>query len=100
MAIPPEQQHALFIEAATLLGGQRSAARAMNVSERTMGRLLAGQAALHDGFLRDMAGALRTHAEACRALERRIAPELPSNRAPDQPAEDARRTGARWQGER
>ncbi len=97
MPISPEIQLDLFRQAADLLGGLRTSARAMNVSERTMGRLLSGQALLHEGFLRDMAAALADYADQCRALERRLTPELSANRLPDQPQPDGRRLGRRWQ---
>jgi hypothetical protein len=92
----PETQHALFVDAVQLLGGSRSAARALAISERTMANLLAGKQRLHDGFLRDMARALLDHAEGCRALERRLNPLFAANRTEGQPREDRRRTGSRW----
>lgn len=87
----PEKQRALFTGAVAALGGYRSAAKAMGVSERTMGRLLAGSAAMHEGFLRDAAAALLAHADHCRRLERRLSPDFPSNLVDGQPAQDGRR---------
>jgi hypothetical protein len=99
MTTPAESQHKLFVKASDMLGGQRAAARAMDISERTMRRLIAGDSPIHDGFMRDMAKALLDHAQACRELERRLAPELAANLIPDQPVESGRRTGARWKRE-
>lgn len=93
--IDPTDQLELFREAVQLLGGPRSAARAIKVSERHMVNLLAAKATLHDGFLRDAARALLDHAAACHAAERRLTPALAVNRADGQPREDGRRTGLR-----
>lgn len=75
----PETQRALFGEAVALLGGQRRAARAIGVAERTIHAVVAGERTLHDGFLRDIAAALIAHAEACRQLERRLSPAFAAN---------------------
>jgi hypothetical protein len=61
-----------FTEAARLLGGNAVTARALKITERTVRRLLAGQAELHDGFMRDIAIALDHHAASCSALARAI----------------------------
>lgn len=96
MPANPTEQHQMFKLAVELLGGVRSAARAIDVSERTMVRLVAGDTALHDGFLRDMAKALLRHADACREVEKALNPIFSSNLAEDQPREDGRRTGNRY----
>lgn len=80
----PETQLARFRDAVGLLGGQRAAARMLGCNERTMRGLFSGERALHDGWLRDTAAALIAHADACRALERRISPAFVGNLTPDQ----------------
>lgn len=62
MPIAPELRHHWFCQAADLLGGSRSAARALGIKERSMRDLLAGHMTLHDGFLKDMQHALLMHA--------------------------------------
>jgi hypothetical protein len=95
MPTDPENQLLHFRLAVELLGGSRSAARAIDVSDRTMTRLIAGEADLHDGFMRDMAKALLRQAEACRELEKVLNPIFSSNVAEDQAHEDGRREGGR-----
>jgi hypothetical protein len=90
----PDTQLELFRQAIRLVGGTREAARMLEINERTMVRLAAGQTPLHDGFMRDMAAALRRHIADCRALERRIDPAFSDNLAPDQPRADGRYKGA------
>lgn len=87
MTTSPEHQLSHFRDAVQLLGGERSAGRAIGVSDRTMRRILAGEARLHDGFLRDIAGALITHAECCRALEKRLSPMFYANLTAEQQAD-------------
>ncbi|WP_068090967.1 hypothetical protein [Novosphingobium rosa] len=77
--IEPENQLARFREAVALLGGQRPAARAIGINERTMRALHAGERSLHIGFLQDTAKALRLHAEKCKILDRYLAPEFKAN---------------------
>jgi len=79
-----ETQLARFKAAVELLGGSRSAARAIGVNERTITRLLAGTSALHAGFLEDTAKALIVHADQCRAIERLISPAFAQNLTSDQ----------------
>lgn len=79
MNITPEQQLSDFRDAVQLLGGERSAARAIGIGERTIYRLLSGESPLHSGFLRDIATALIAHADRCRALERRLSPAFAAN---------------------
>lgn len=75
----PQDQLELFRDAVALLGGSRTAAARLGVAERTVTRLLAGETTLHTGFLADMAKALLDHAEACRAMERRLSPAFADN---------------------
>lgn len=77
--IDPDSQLARFRKAVELLGGVRSAARALDCQERTIYGLVYGQRQLHDGWLRDMAAALIARAEECRALERLISPAFAAN---------------------
>src|SRR5580765_5082099 len=91
MSADPDFQHACFLEAVDLLGGSRSAARAIDLSERSMTRLIARRNPLHDGFLRDIAAALIEHARRCRALEKRLSPMFADNLTADQPHETRRR---------
>lgn len=95
MPTDPKTQHELFVAGVTLLGGPRTAARALETSDRTIHRLISGDAELHDGFLRDMANAMHLHALACRELEKRLNPLFSANLVPGQAREDRRRTGAR-----
>jgi plasmid maintenance system antidote protein VapI len=80
----PDIQRTRFAEAVELLGGFRATARLLDVSEHTIRALVKGQRRLHDGFLRDIAAALITHADQCRALERRISPAFAGNLTADQ----------------
>lgn len=77
--VDPDSQLARFTEAVQLLGGVRSAARALDCNDRTMYALIYGKRELHDGWLRDMAAALIKHADACRAIERKISPAFVGN---------------------
>lgn len=81
---PQEIQLARFKAAVELLGGTRSAAKALGINERTIVRLIAGQATLHIGFLEDTAKALLAHADRCKKLERLICPDFSGNLTPDQ----------------
>lgn len=72
--IDPTTQLNYFLEGVRLLGGQRAAAAMLNINERTMRRMCAGDGPLHEGFFRDMAIALLGRANHCRELERQIAP--------------------------
>lgn len=75
----PEEQLELFRTAVDLIGGQNAAARVLNMSERSMRYLIAGERRLHAGILEDMARALIAHASACRNLERRLSPAFVEN---------------------
>lgn len=77
--IDPDSQLAHFRAAVQLLGGVRSAARELGCNDRTLYALIYGNRDLHDGWLRDMAEALIKHADACRALERKISPAFVGN---------------------
>lgn len=83
--IAPATQLARFQRAVDLLGGTRSAARVLDISERHMTRLLTGKSELHTGMLADMAKALINHAEACRQLERQLSPAFAANLVEGQP---------------
>jgi DNA-binding transcriptional regulator YdaS (Cro superfamily) len=94
------EQLTRFIDAVELLGGQRAAARAIGVSDRTIRFLVAGQKPLHTGYTRDIATALLDHASRCSALERQINPLYTANRTaaqrnekPDGRRFDQQRTG-------
>ena len=75
----PITQLDLFNQAVAALGGTRSAARTIALSERHMIRLTQGTAALHGGILHELAMALLAHAEHCRALERQLSPMFAAN---------------------
>lgn len=83
--IDPATQIARFQQAVDLLGGTRSMARALDVSERHVTRLLTGNSPLHTGILADTARILLEHADRCRALERQLSPAFAANLIPDQP---------------
>lgn len=102
MTTTPANQLSHFREAVQLLGGERSASRAIGVSERTMRRILFGEARLHAGFLRDIAAALLTHAQACRKLEMRLSPMFQANLTAEQQTDtpDRRRYDMRDDGGR
>jgi hypothetical protein len=97
--IDSETQHANFVAAVELLGGQRETARKLGVHETTVRDIVKGRRKLHEGFLRDVAGLLLALADEARQLERRISPAFASNLTPDQYANagkpDGRRHGAR-----
>lgn len=78
-------QRARFQQAVDALGGSRSAARMLTMTERHMTRLLTGNSPLHSGILEDIGRALIEHAELCRLLERQLSPAFAENRVPDQP---------------
>jgi hypothetical protein len=75
-----ETQRELFAAAVDALGGTRSTARAMDVTTRTIDRLIAGTSRLHAGFLEDISKALIAHADHCRLLERQLSPAFATNR--------------------
>ena len=81
-----DQQHALFIQAVAMLGGQRATARALGISERNVRYLIARTRTLHLGFIRDTANALDHHGRACRALAKALDPMFTANRTPEQQA--------------
>ena len=94
MAIEPETQLTRFRAAVALLGGPRSAARALTLGERHLGRLLSGGSPLHSGLLANLGTALLAHADQCRALERQISPAFAANLVDGQPA--APKPRGRW----
>jgi hypothetical protein len=61
-----------FAVAVDLLGGNAAAAEALDISERTVRRLLAGDSELHEGFTNDIAAALECHAITCQVTARNI----------------------------
>ncbi|HQS70033.1 MULTISPECIES: hypothetical protein [unclassified Novosphingobium] len=69
-----------FTRAVALLGGQQATSRALNMSDRSVRMLLAGNRRLHAGILEDLGRALIAHADECRALERKLSPAFASNR--------------------
>lgn len=75
-----QTQQEYFARAVALLGGQQATSRALNMSDRSVRMLLAGDRRLHAGILEDMAKALIAHADECRALERKLSPAFAGNR--------------------
>lgn len=75
-----ETQLELFAHAVEALGGQRSAARAIDISERNLARLMKGERRLHAGILEDICKALIAHADRCKVLERQLSPAFSTNR--------------------
>lgn len=76
---PEEIQLARFKAAIELLGGTRSTAKAIGISERTIDRMVAGTSTIHVGILQDTAQALLKHADKCRKLEQLISPAFAHN---------------------
>ncbi|MCJ1959210.1 MULTISPECIES: hypothetical protein [Novosphingobium] len=74
-----QEQLTLFTRAVEALGGVRAVAQILGCSERSVGRLLTGEMALHEGWLRGVSSALLEHAVLCRKLERSLSPDFPSN---------------------
>lgn len=74
-----ETQLKLFADAVAALGGQQATSRALNMSDRSVRMLLAGDRRLHVGILEDMAKALINHADHCRMLERKLSPAFAGN---------------------
>ena len=70
----------LFRRAVDCIGGQAAAAHALDMSERSIRFLLAGERRLHAGILEAMSRALIDHANTCRALERQLSPAFIENR--------------------
>lgn len=88
----PATQHQNFLRAVELLGGTRSAARAIGCTERTMSRLIAQKSPLHEGWLKDTAAALLRLSDDARALEKVISPAFARNLYEGQPRETRRTT--------
>lgn len=74
-----ETQRQYFADAVTALGGQQATSRLLNLSDRTLRMLLAGQRRIHAGHLEDIAKALIERADLCRALERKLSPAFAQN---------------------
>jgi hypothetical protein len=75
----PLAQRALFARAVDLLGGVRAAGQAIDESELGMAALLSGAEPLQPRVLERASKALIAHADACRAMERRISPAFTAN---------------------
>lgn len=86
----PITQAETFKACVTAIGGTRVAARELDMNERTLVRINAGQHALHAGHMADMAAALRRHIAHCRELERQIDPTFHENLYPGQRQADGR----------
>ena len=78
--VTTEQRRKDFILATHLLGGQRAAAKLLDISERSVRNLVNGTHPVHSGFMRDITTALRDHASACNELARRTDPLFTANR--------------------
>ena len=78
-----DTQRELFSRAVAALGGQQATARALDMSDRSVRMLLAGERRLHPGILEDMAKALIAHADLCRQLERQLSPAFATNMTPE-----------------
>ncbi|EGD60867.1 hypothetical protein Y88_3369 [Novosphingobium nitrogenifigens DSM 19370] len=68
----------------TLLGGAATAATILRMTEDALRDVLDGEPHLHTGTLEAVARALIAHADACRALERRLSPAFAENLTPAQ----------------
>ncbi|PTR07909.1 MULTISPECIES: hypothetical protein [unclassified Novosphingobium] len=75
-----ETQREIFTEAVEALGGPRTVAQQLGVTERTIFRLTSGQSRIHEGWLEDISKALIAHADHCRKLEQRLHPAFAANR--------------------
>lgn len=82
--IDQEQRREFFNMACELLGGQRTTARILKVTDRTVRSLCAGDSAIKLGFMRDITAALRTRGEACRALAAKTDPLFNANLTADE----------------
>lgn len=90
MPTDPATQHEHFAQGVKLLGGINPAAEVLGVNRRTIERLLSLKMVLHEGYLADMAKALIAHADACRALEKKLNPLFSGNLFDGQPTDDRR----------
>ncbi|WP_197410886.1 hypothetical protein [Novosphingobium sp. FSW06-99] len=79
-----ETQREIFRQAVDLLGGQRATAAILNISERSMRMLLAGERRLHTRFLEEVCRELLDRAARMRAIERQLSPAFTENHTPDQ----------------
>jgi len=79
-----ETQREIFARAVDALGGHRSAARALDVTEKSVLRWIKGERRLHDGVLEKMCTALIARSDHCKLLERQLHPGFASNRTPGQ----------------
>ncbi|MGF7151279.1 hypothetical protein FHS96_004942 [Sphingomonas zeicaulis] len=68
----PDEKLEVFSRGVDLLGGQRATAKALDVTDRTIRKLLSGEMIVHDGFMKDMAAALHTMMADCRDLIAKI----------------------------
>lgn len=78
-AMDPLVQRKHFARAVDLLGGVKAAAKVIGVSEVGMVALLSGAEPLEPRVLERASKALIAHADACRAMERRISPAFVTN---------------------
>lgn len=75
-----EEQIQLTAHAARLLGSQAALAAVLGINERNTRYILSGRKRLHELHLQKISAALLTHAEQCRALERKLNPAFAANR--------------------
>lgn len=94
----PTSQLTAFRHAVALLGGNPAAARAIGVSVRTVGYLLAGAKPLTTRHLRAIGAALILHADACRLIERQLSPAFTGNLTPRQAKRPATKHPAKSKG--
>lgn len=73
-----------FSMACELLGGQRSVARILKVSDRTVRYLCSGHQEIKIGFMRDITTALDRRSRACVALARVTDPLFVANLTADE----------------
>ncbi|GGD74141.1 hypothetical protein [Croceicoccus mobilis] len=98
MPIDKDLQRNRFAQAVRLLGGNHATAQAIGCGERTIRKLLSGEAEIHRAWLESISIALIERGEKCRRLERHINPAFSGNLTRDQlldTRDDARRHGGR-----
>lgn len=77
--MPGDTKLQLFTQACDLLGGNKAAAEALGMSDRSLRYLFDGTRPLHTGLLGDISKALLAHADQCRAIERQLSPAFAEN---------------------
>jgi DNA-binding transcriptional regulator YdaS (Cro superfamily) len=90
------EQRELFRQAVEALGGRAASAARLAVSERHVRKLIAGESALHDGILRDIARALLAHADECKRLEKALSPAFAANLTAEQLERQGKPDGRRF----